>query len=152
MRSIKLDNFDLEPYDVERDAHRDVVIRLNKDAGTKEFFFDFMKMLNSIKKRGALELFNEVYIAYYDEKFPIGIITISTGKEYPEISSALLPEYRGKYMGPLLLQEFSEALFEYYEHINTLCVQIDPKNTKAISSATLAGYEKVDENMYVFKR
>lgn len=52
MRSIKLDNFDLEPYDVDRYAHRDVVIKLNNDEGTKEFFFDFMKMLNGIKKEG----------------------------------------------------------------------------------------------------
>ena len=149
--SMKLDNFLLEEFDEFDAVHRRVIsmindVQANKYLGDLEYH---IKRVYDRKKND--ELHNEVYIAYYDSR-PVGFISISHKDFGYEIASGILPLERGKHLGALLLQEFSEKLFELYDDIDEVMLKINPNNQSGIKAANLVGFQQNDDGLFVQKR
>ena len=108
---MKLDNFRLEEYDVYSMEHNRVLKEISDAASLKylgDLDFHVKRVYERGNKNGGL---NEVFIAYYNE-LPVGFISI-THKDFGyEIASGIIPKERGAHLGELLLQEFSEKIFE----------------------------------------
>ena len=146
---MKLDNFDLVEFDWHSSEHVDVIRRISS-----KYLGDISYMVDRINLRKEEDFFhNKFYIAYYNDR-PIGFISI-THKDFGyEISSGLVPEERGYYLGPMLLQEFSEEIFRVMPEIHQLVLKISSTNVKGQKSAIRAGYEpsKSDNEMFVQRR
>ena len=110
MRLI-LDNFTLIEYDPNRSEQKHIVDRLKQEPAVNKYLGDLQYLALRIAQRKEENKYNLLFLAYYDEN-PIGIISLTYLEESYQISSALFKEYRGQNLGSLLLQEFSEKIFE----------------------------------------
>jgi len=135
---LKLDNFVLEEYNY---THNKIIEELQIDQNTKKYLGDLKFTISMIKKRNLENNIDKAYVAYYNN-YPIGFITISYMDEKYQISYAILPEYRKQNLGSLLLQEFSEAIFQEYSNIDELILKIKEDNIGSQNVAELAGFEK----------
>lgn len=147
---MKLDNFVLEKYSEYDDIHNEVLNNLGSDNATKKYLGDLRYAIFRIEQRKQEYDCNAFYIAFYND-YPIGYISLTNIKYSFQISSAILPKYRGQHFAALLLQEFSEKVFETYSYIDKLDLVIENKNIGSIKSAELAGYEK-EGNAYSQRR
>lgn len=69
-----------------------------------------------------------------------------------EIGLGLLPEYREKGLGSLFEKEFSEYLLNLYPQFNEVVARIEEDNLGSIYSIKKAGFKKIKEGEYHFKR
>lgn len=145
---LKLDNFILEEYNYN---HNNILNQLQIDQNTKKYLGDLKFTITMIKKRNIENNINKAYIAYYNN-YPIGFITVSYMEESYQISYAILPEYRKQNLGSLLLQEFSEALFQKYSNIDELVLKIKDDNIGSKNVARLAGFEESAKESFTQKR
>lgn len=150
---MRLDNFKLEKYDKYSYIHKKVIeeIEGNYFLGNLEMHVDMVS-----RRKEEDYSHNDIYIAFYgDDDYgyrPVGFISLNHKEFGYEVVSGLLPEERGYHLGPMLLQEFSEKIFEVKSDIDELVLKINSKNHSGIRSALLAGYEKVDDECYVMRR
>lgn len=136
---MQLDNFDLEEYDRNNIEHKTVVIELENDKNGKQYLGNIEYQVDAINIRREEDMANRTYIAYYDMK-PVGYISLTHKKDLYEISYGIRPKCQGERLGALLLQEFSEKVFEDYEKIDELTLMINTQNTSSKKTAELAGY------------
>lgn len=146
---LKLDNFILEEYD--ENFHNNILNRLQADNNTKKYLGDLKFSIMMIKKRKLENNINKFYIAYYN-KYPIGFISITYKDDEYQISYSILNKYRNQNLGSLLLQEFSEAIFERYYNVNELILKIENDNIGSKKVADLAGYNQIDNNTFTQRR
>ena len=148
---MKLDNFLLEDYNEFDDVHRNVISMIN-DIQANRFLGDLEYHIKRVYARRENDSrCNNVYIAFYDDR-PIGFISISHKDFGYEIASGILPSERGKHLGALLLQEFSEKIFELYQDIDKVVLKINPNNRSGIKAANLVGFQENDDGLFVQKR
>lgn len=147
---MKLDNFILEEYDNTKEDHKRTILEISSDAEGRMYLGDLRTTVDCIKGFGDNESFNCVYIAYYNDT-AVGFISISENCDY-EICSGIRPKYRGEHLGALLLQEFSEKIFEKYNEVDELKLYIDNTNISSIKSAKLVGYEEIENEIYSLRR
>ena len=146
---MKLDNFDLVEFDKFSSEHRNVIERIySKYLGNINYMID---RINFRKEDDYAH--NRFFIAYYNDR-PIGFISITRKDFGYEVSSGLVPEERGYYLGPMLLQEFSEEIFNSMPDVHQLVLKISPTNIKGQSSAIRAGYvqDENDKETFIQKR
>ena len=137
---MKLENFDLVKYDSTNIEHKGVLMKLGNDRDASYYLGDLFHQLEAIARRKEEDyLHNYSYIAYYDEE-AIGYISLTHKENRYEISYGIVPEHRGEYLGALLLQEFSEKVFEELSDIDKLTLLINNLNTASKKTAKLAGY------------
>lgn len=146
---LKLDNFILEEYN--HNIHSNILNKLQMDENTKKYLGDLRFAILMIEKRKLESNINNAYIAYYND-YPIGFISITYSEELYQISYSILPEYRKQNLGSLLLQEFSEVLFEKYANINELTLKIKEHNIGSKSVANLSGFEQIDNETFSQRR
>lgn len=146
---LNLDNFILEEYD--ENFHNNILNRLQADNNAKKYLGDLKFSIMMIKKRKLENNINKFYIAYYNN-YPIGFISITYKDKSYQISYSILNEYRNQNLGSLLLQEFSEAIFERYYNVNELILKIENDNIGSKKVADLAGYEQIDNNTFTQRR
>lgn len=149
MRLI-LDNFTLIEYDPNRSEQKHIVDRLKQEPAVNKYLGDLQYLALRIAQRKEENKYNLLFLAYYDEN-PIGFISLTYLEESYQISSALFKEYRGQNLGSLLLQEFSEKIFEEYP-IDKLILKINNENIAGQKAAELGGYDKEDSTTYTMNR
>lgn len=141
---MKLDNFDLVEYNHNDAEHNGVLIELGNDRDGSYYLGDLFQQAMVIERRKEEDyLHNYSYIAYYNDE-AVGYISLTHKEERYEISYGIVPAHRGEYLGALLLQEFSEKLFEVFPDIDKLTLLINNLNTASKKTAKLAGY--IQEN------
>lgn len=150
MTNLKLDNFDLIKFDFNNEEHN-LVIRKLCDKNKSNYLGDLFYSIALIRKRQEENYYNEAYIAYYND-YPIGFISLSYKNSAYEISYGILKEYRNQHLGTLLLDEFSEVLFNNYEDINNLTLVINKNNIASIKLANMASYESDTKDNYTRHR
>lgn len=149
---MQLDNFDLEIYSESNQEHQNILKKVTEDKTGRQYLGNIMNHVNSILKRKEEDyLNNNIYIAIYNQR-PIGYIALTHHDDIYEITSGLIKEARGEHLGALLLQEFSEEIFENLTYIDKLTLVIDNKNIGSIKAAQLVGYQKENGNYYTQKR
>ena len=147
---IKLYNFTLKTYNFEDKIHKKIVQEISQDEKGSKFLGSIENNIEIINKRKEEDyLNNNAYIAYYNDE-PVGYISLThyteMDNEIYEIASGLLKEQRGYYLGALILQEFSEKIFEERPNINKLTLIINNLNTGAKKTAIRVGYEQESIN------
>lgn len=147
---MKLDNFILEEYNENKAEHKKTISEISSDGDSRMYLGDLKTFVDFFKNLKNQSLLNILFIAYYNRE-PIGFITISDIGDY-EICYGLRPKCRGEYLGSLLLQEFSEKVFERYENIDELKLFIDELNISSKKTAELAGYQENDNDSYSMRR
>lgn len=150
---MELDNFFLAEYDFQNIDHRTVVMELEKDdkKGDKNYIKNLEYHFAMINRRREDNRCNHAYIAQYND-YPVGFIAITKKDDIYEISYGVRPEKRGEYLGALLLQEFSEKMFEVYPEIDKLTLIINNLNTPSKKTANLAGYTQENSVRHTQRR
>lgn len=148
---MKLDNFNLVEYDKNNVEHKTTVIEISNDSLGREYLGDLEYHIACINRRKEDNFLNYAYIAYYDEN-PVGFISIFSRETGYEVSYGLRPKYRGEYLGALLLQEFTEKIFESFKQVDEIKLFINNVNTGSKKTALLAGYEKKSSTTYAQRR
>ncbi len=145
---MELDNFILEKYDPNNVIHKTVLIKLYNDNKSRKYLGNLEYAIENLLLRKEEDYsHNDAYIVFYNER-AIGYIALTNKNNIYEIISGLVPEERGYHLGALLLQEFSEKIFETIKDVDKLTLMIDKSNIGSQKTALLAGYEK--ENGYRF--
>ena len=142
-----LDNFMLEEFSEFNMEHTLVI----EELGCK-YLGDLKLLLKNIKDDNENGIYGAMYIAYYND-YPVGMISINTGssgKYY--ISAGILKKYRGYHLAALLLDEFTEKVFDSHDEINDIYLLIDEKNYPSQNTAKLVGYNQIDNITYVMKK
>lgn len=149
---MELDNFHLEEVNKDDNYHQKIIKELNSDPMVKKHLGS-MNISIDFTERNALKTgIDVIYIAFYNNE-AIGMISLNAVDNIYEISYAILSEYRNGYLASLLLQEFSEKVFENYSYINQLNLLILNINTASKKVAQLVGYKKEENsNYYTMKR
>ncbi len=149
---MKLDNFTLEIYNENNKEHIETIDKIDKDKKSKDYLgntFSLIKMIN--KRKDEDYLHNETYITYYNNR-PVGYIALTHNNEDYELISGLIPSERNQHLGALLLQEFSEELFNKIKDIDKLTLKINDKNLGSIKCAKLVGYVQDTNEKYTLRR
>lgn len=146
---LKLDNFILEEYN--HNIHNNILNKLQIDQNTKKYLGDLKFSILMIEKRKLENNINNAYIAYYND-YPIGFISITYSEELYQISYSILPEYRKQNLGSLLLQEFSEVIFQKYPNIDELTLKIKEHNIGSRNVASLSGFEQIDNETFTQRK
>ena len=139
---MELDNFFLAEYDFQNVDHRTVALEI-ENADKEHYLGDLEYHIARINQRREDNRCNHAYIAYYND-YPVGFISIFTEADSYQISYGIRPEKRGEYLGALLLQEFSEKMFEVYPEIDKLILVIKNPNEYSKKTADLVGYTQDD--------
>lgn len=139
---MELDNFFLAEYDFQNVDHRTVALEI-ENADKEHYLGDLEYHIARINQRREDNRCNHAYIAYYND-YPVGFISIFTEADSYQISYGIRPEKRGEYLGALLLQEFSEKMFEVYPEIDKLTLVIKNPNEYSKKTADLVGYTQDD--------
>lgn len=149
---MDLDNFNLEEYSPLNIGHKTVIIKLYNDINSRKYLGDLEYAISSINQRKESDyLHNYAYIAYYNER-PIGYISLAHKEKTYEVTYGIIPEERGYHLGSLLLQEFTEKVFEEIKDIDKLTLIINHLNTGSINTAKLAGYNQEEKNRFTKRR
>lgn len=148
---MKLDNFYLEDYNKYNPLHEEVLSLVDNQLRSKLFLGDVNQIAKRTDERYQENFKDRFYIAYYNDE-AIGFITLNLMGDNFEISSGIIPAFQGQHLGPLLLQEFSEKIFEINKDIDKLYLHINEKNIAGQKSARLAGFEHEAGNRYSMRR
>ena len=148
---MKLDNFRLEDYNPYDFNHKSVIVQLENDSSATKYLGDLNLFYKNILDDQEEGYFAHFYIAYYND-YPIGFISINVNDNKYFIASGLLKEFRGYHLAALLLQEFSDKVFELRNDINDLYLSINEKNFASRKTAELVGYTKENKVRYQMKR
>jgi len=148
---MELDNFMLEKYNPFKIEHRCVITELENDVSANRYLGDLNLFYRNIMNDKEEGYFANLYIANYNN-YPIGFISINVNDNKYYIASGLLKEFRGYHLAALLLQEFSEKIFEVRPEINNLYLSINEKNFASRKTAQLVGYEQENTIRYKMKR
>lgn len=143
---MKLDNFDLEKYQEYNIEHKSVMTLIDNDVASKQYLGDIFLLINNTLKRYEENNIDSIYIAYYNSN-PIGFISINILNDNAFVSYALLKEYQHQHLGALLLQEFSDKLFEIY-NFDDIYLDINQKNIASIKTSSLVGFKKISSTKY----
>lgn len=147
---MELDNFFLAEYDFQNVDHRTVALEI-ENADKEHYLGDLEYHIARINQRREDNRCNHAYIAYYND-YPVGFISIFTEADSYQISYGIRPEKRGEYLGALLLQEFSEKMFEVYPEIDKLTLVIKNPNEYSKKTADLAGYTQENSVRHTQRR
>lgn len=145
MKRLQLDNFILEEYNDSNVEHKAAIKELDNENSFLGSVTRSIEKLNNEKEEKKLNQ-DCAYVAYY-ENHPIGFISISTSKDKYVIRYGILPIYRKKHLGFLLLQQFSNKMFEQ-PNIDELTLFINNTNTASKKIANLVGYEQITNVRY----
>lgn len=104
-----------------------------------------------VNKRIEENRCNHAYIVYYAD-IPIGFISITNKDESYQISYGIRLKSREEHLGTLLLQEFSEKMYEIYPKIDKLTLVISDVNERSQDAVTLAGYTQENNTRYTQRR
>lgn len=150
---MNLNSFRLENYMRDIPSHRTVIVKLHNDQvmNKTNYLGDLDYHIQKIEKRKEENYINGAYIAFYHNR-AIGFISLTVEDESYQISYGIIPEFRGFHIGALLLQEFTEKIFETYKQIDKLTLIINSLNTGSKKTALLAGYEKENDTRYTQHR
>lgn len=148
---MELDNFFLAEYDPRNIDHKTVIIKLENADRKDKNLGDLEYHIEKINKRREYNRCNHAYISYYDD-IPIGFISIYTENDSYQISYGIIPERRQEYLGALLLQEFSEKMYEVYPEIGNLTLTIKLNNEASRKLAKLVGFERQNTVKYTQRR
>ena len=148
---MELDNFRLEDYNPYDFNHKSVIVQLENDASATRYLGDLNLFYKNILDDQEEGYFAHLYIAYYND-YPIGFISINVNDNKYFIASGLLKEFRGYHLAALLLQEFSDKVFELRNDINDLYLSINEKNFASRKTAELVGYTQENKVRYQMKR
>ena len=145
---MKLDNFELVKFNQFNIEHEYIIksvfdVRGSRYLSSYENFMDFFS-----KCSDDVMFVNALYLALYDKR-PVGFISLVHQSFGYEVISGMLPNERGKKLGALLLQEFSEEKKKKYTSIDRLYLKINPTNKSAISTALLVGYKELNSETFV---
>lgn len=150
---MELDNFYLEKYTTDDYNHRTTIIELENDKDARLYLGNLENWILRMQEKEEIGFRNNAYIAYYkDNPEPIGFISLTKNTERYEISYGIRPKYRGEHLAALLLQEFSETVFNTYSEINELTLNINNLNTPSKKTADLVGFEKETSTRHVQRR
>lgn len=174
MKTLKLDNFTLYEYDYSNE-HKEIIKQIEA-TDANHYLGDIEYSIERINKRKTSNPNNYVFIAYYQDEYPIGYISITyLGGQY-QVAAGTLPQFRRQNISSLLLEEFSERILDYKEvrknlekydtenklnkeiyenglsdvEIDDLVLKIHPTNIASHKVTELTGYEQVDTT--TFKR
>ena len=148
---MELDNFFLAEYDPRNIDHKTVIIKLENADLKDKYLGNLEYHIEKTNKRREYNRCNHAYISYYDD-IPIGFISIYTENDSYQISYGIIPERRQEYLGALLLQEFSEKMYEVYPEIGNLTLTIKPNNEASRKLAKLVGFERQNTVKYTQRR
>ena len=153
---MNLDNFYLAPYNGGNMEHRNIFLKLWNDKAGKEYLGDLEYNIKTIRQTKKEDSRNEFYIAYYGDQQnnyrPVGFIALTTMNNDFEITSGIIPEFRHQHMAALLLEDFTEKIFESYSDIDELTLRIKDSNVPSKKTAQLVGYVKRDREKYTLRR
>lgn len=164
-RRCLTDNFIFMKYESDNLLHREYLELIFSDEKVIKYLGELSSFLIKYQRKDFDINENELYLVYYNyspewdvdnknnslEPLLIGFISKEYVDSVFEISSGILTEFQGIHYGPMILSEFSEYLFEYY-NITELRLSINPTNSRSIHAASLAGYEKNGKHYSLFKR
>ncbi len=149
---MNLDNFWLEKYDESKIEHKSVVVKLCNDDSVEHYLGNIFYLIEMLERE---KRDYKAFIAYYNG-YPIGFILLASrknnGVQDEELAYSILPTYRHQYFGSLLVQEFSEKIFELYPDISMITAYINPDNEFSKKAILLAGYNREKGIKYTQKR
>ena len=174
MKRLELDNFTLYEYN-DSQEHQEIIKQI-QDTDPNKYLGDIKYSINRINQRKYDNPNNFVFIAYYQDEYPIGYISITSFSGEYQVAAGTLKEYRRQNLSSLLLEEFSERILDYKKvrenlekydtqneikkeiynnglsnvEIEELVLKIDPTNIASHKVVELTGYEQVDAT--TFKR
>ena len=151
MNTIILKDFELENYHTYNDFHNEIINRLSCDDGVKKYLGNLEYLITKIQQRYQENFVDTLYLVYKENK-PIGIVTVCLRDEKYEIDCGILPEYRQKYYATILLNEFTEYLFNKYQRLDKVYLQIDGANDKSKIVAARNGYINEQGDLYYKSR
>ncbi len=151
MRTLELENFFLLEFDFQNETHHNVLNKIESTKEGKHFLGNINYAITKINQRKEKTPYNIAYIVYYLDD-PMGYISLTYFDNAYQISYGITPEYRGQYLGSLLLMEFSDKLFELFPEIEKLTLKINDLNIGSIKLAEKVGYEKQDKETYTQRR
>lgn len=172
MKTLKLDNFTLYEYNDSKE-HQEV-IRQIEATDPNNYLGSIKYLIQKINQRKVENPNNYFFIAYYQDEYPMGFISITYLDNQYQISGGTLPQFRKQNISSLLLEEFSERLLDYKKvskllekydtdnelhkeiydqglsdvEIDELVLKIDPSNVASHKVAELIGYEQVDNTTF----
>ena len=139
---IELNTFILYEYDENNEEHNKTWDTLLKDPNFILFLGNDFG--TNIKK--ATDEYSNIYIVY-KEGIPIGMSSLYYLDNKYEVCYAIIPEYRSKGLATLLLDEFTNYIFNNTS-INDLYLYINDDNNKSIRVANKCGYNKTNNLEY----
>lgn len=148
MEVVELNTFKLEEYRDYNREHLNCIIPLANDPAVLKYIGNLGHFLESITL--SENEIDKAYIAYF-HGHAIGFIAIQMKGEYPEVSYAILEEYRHENISKILLQQFTYYLQDTYSFEN-IYVSINPANIPSIKTAEFVGYKKENSTRYSIKR
>ena len=145
---MKLDNFELVKFNQFNIEHEYIMNCIFDKRGSK-YLSDYKSFMEFFSKCSEDVMFvNVLYLVLYNKRF-VGFISLVHQRFGYEVISGMMPNERGKKLGALLLQEFSEEVFEKYPSIDRLHLKIHPTNMSAIKTAQLVGYRQLNSETFV---
>lgn len=152
---MELNNFILEEYDSNNYYHKSTVILLENDDEAWKYLGCIEDIIAEIKNNSLENPYDNFYIVYQKGEIePFGIIIFNffkTSNIY-SISYGILPKYRGMKLSSILLSEFTEYIFEQYQEIEEISLQINKSNIISMKTASRSGYVKKYGTKYVKTR
>ena len=133
---ISSPNSEINSRDIKRFVRRNIE-RNKKDKITNCFIVKYNSNLIGLS-----------FLNYHPEEIRDNKILL----EEIEIGLGLLPEYRGQGLGSLFEKEFSDYLLNLYPRFNEVVARIDKNNIGSINAIMKAGFIKITEGEYHFKR
>lgn len=148
---LELEHFKLKYFNNYDEIHKTVIVELFNDRAGKMFLGDLMYANAMIERRKEEDYRNCAYIAYRNND-AVAYISLSIKDNSYQISCGVRPKYRGMHIATVLLEDFTNKIFEKYDDINELTLIINNLNTGSQRVALNVGYEKVNSVKYVKKR
>lgn len=149
---MELEHFILEEYNPSNYYHKSTVILLGNDEKVWQYLGDMDIMIEEIKNKSLENPYDRFYVVYQKGEIePFGIIAFTFFKHDNtySIMYGILPNYRGKKLSSVLLTEFTEYIFNQYQEIEEISLQINKRNIISMKTALHSGYTKKYGTKYV---
>ncbi len=148
---IILDHFKLEEFSEYNPVHIETINKLNRDYYTSKYLGDLFYVIQRTKMRKEIDKDNYFYIAYYNDLYPIGIISMATENSEHELSIGILPDKRKQNYATMLTEQYAEYIFKNTD-IKELVLKIKDDNIGSIRAADMNSFKYIGREKYVRRR
>lgn len=151
MEKIKLDSFELIEYDRTLEEHKQYAAYFESDKDYGEYMEPFWSLEYSIDYARKNGRYSNVYFAFKGNIL-VGMIGTIWVSDYPELVIGILKEHRGHHYSRVLIEEYTNYLFDTYKEYERIYAYIEKSNIHSKENVLAAGFTSLNEFQYVKKR